>query len=55
MRRRLRLRAEVQVAPTLGLRPQQRLQRNLHGLVNNQIIQFFQFIPVVKSIPGYCY
>ena len=29
----LRLRAEVQVAQTAGLRPQQRLRRHLHGLV----------------------
>lgn len=33
MFRRLRLRAKIQMAQTISLRSQKRLQRNLHGLV----------------------
>ncbi|GLH03328.1 Protein of unknown function [Gryllus bimaculatus] len=38
----LRLRAEVQVAPAAGLRPRQRLQGHLHGLVP---------LPVLLRVP----
>ena len=42
LRGRLRVRAEVQVAPAARLRSQQRLQRRLHGLVPLSVLLLLQ-------------